>query len=178
MAITIVDTETTDLVMAEGSDIALQPQIIEIYALQVDKDFNFIREIDTLVRPTRPIPTFITKLTGINDQMVANAPTFAEVYRKLVGVFLGSHTMVAHNLPFDLDMMILELRRIGKEKAFPYPPIQFCTVEQSMHLKGHRLKNSELLELAGGGDIDGAHRAKADVLGTFTSYKWLNRNKQ
>ena len=57
---------------------------------------------------------------------------------------------------------------------FPYAPIQFCTLEQSMHIKGHRLKNSELYTIATGKEIENAHQAKADVLATYESYKWLN----
>jgi len=145
--------------------------------MQVDNNFNFVNDFDTLVKPPVPISSLITKLTGITNEMVEDAPTFLEVYKKIIRVFGCSHTVVAHNLTFDEGVLITELKRIGKEYHFPYPPIKFCTVEQSMHIKGFRLKNNELYELATGKTINGAHRAKADVLATFESFKWLKEKK-
>lgn len=171
--ITIFDSETTGLIKAKGSDQLHQPHLTEIYAMQVDEKFNLIKEFETLIKPPIPIPSFLEKQIGITNQMVANAPTFIQVYKHIMNVFFKSHTVVAHNLTFDEGVLINELRRIGKEHHFPYPPIKFCTVEQSMHIKGHRLKNAELYKIATGKEIEGAHRAKNDVLATFESYKWL-----
>jgi len=173
MYTTTIDTETTGLIEAEGTDLSLQPFLTEIYAMQTDAEGNIIKEVETLIKPPIPVPAIITKITGITDFDLKDAPTFIEVYKDLVEVFFCSHTMVAHNLSFDEGMLILELQRIGKEHHFPYCPIKYCTVEQSMHLKGHRLKNSELYQIATGKEIVGAHRAKADVLATYESYKWL-----
>ncbi len=173
MYTTIFDLETTGLREAKGSDQLHQPHIIEIYAMQVDGKGKLIREIDTLIRPPKPVQPHITKITGIDDDMLVNKPSFLQVYKQIMQVFFMSHTIVAHNLSFDEGVLIEELRRIGKEHHFPYPPIKFCTVEQSMHLKGHRLKNSELYEMATGKTLEGAHRAKADVLATYESYKFL-----
>lgn len=171
--ITIFDQETTGLIRAKGSDQLHQPHLTEIYAMQVDNDFNFVREFEALIKPPVPIPGFLEKQIGITNEMVRNAPTFIEVYKEITNVFFQSWTVVAHNLSFDESVLIEELKRIGKEYHFPYPPIKYCTVEQSMHLKGHRLKNDELYFLATGKRIEGAHRAKADVLATFESFKWL-----
>jgi len=175
--ITILDLETTGLVGAKGKDQLHQPHITEFYAMQVDNNLKFVRDFDTFIKPPVPIPSHITKITGIDDEMVANAPTFLQVYKKIIEVFFCSHTIVAHNLSFDEEVLITELKRIGKEYHFPYPPIKFCTVEQSMHIKGHRLKNNELYNIATGKDIENAHRAKNDVLATFESYKWLRNQK-
>ncbi|MCP3685789.1 MAG: 3'-5' exonuclease [bacterium] len=175
---TVYDTETTGLLKAEGTDIMLQPYITEIYAAQIDDSGKIVTELETLVKPPIPIPDFITKKTGISDYDVKDAPEFHEIYRNLVNVFFKSHTMIAHNLPFDLGMIVYELRRMGKEHDFPYPPMKFCTIEQSMHIKGHRLKNAELYEIATGKTLEDAHRAKNDVLATYESYKWLMENGQ
>lgn len=173
MYTTIFDTETTGLLQAEGTPLSLQPHITEIYALQVDDNGNKFTELSTFVKPPIPIPEFITKITGITDADVADAPTFPQIFRRIVEVFFNSHTIVAHNLSFDEGVLIAEFQRIGKEYHFPYPPIKFCTVEQSMWVKGHRLKNSELYHIATGKEIHCAHRAKNDVLATYDSYKWL-----
>jgi len=173
MYTTIFDQETTGLLRPEGSDERLQPHLTEIYAMQVNKKGELIREFESLIKPPIPIPTFLEKQIGITNEMVKNAPTFIEVYKEIMKVFFCSHTVVAHNLTFDEGVLIHELRRIGKEHHFPYPPIKYCTVEQSMHIKGHRLKNSELYKIATGKEIIGAHRAKVDVMATYESYKWL-----
>ena len=173
MYTTIFDLETTGLLEADGTPLALQPHITEIYAMQVDDEGNLIKEIDTLIKPPIPLPAIITKITGLTDHMFKDSPVFAEVYKDIIEVFLCSHTMVAHNLSFDQGMLLNELRRLGKEFHFPFPPIKFCTVEQSMHIKGHRLKNSELYKEATGKEMVGAHRAKVDVLDTYESFKWL-----
>lgn len=175
--ITIFDLETTGLVGAKGKEQLHQPHITEFYGVQLDNNLKFVRDFDTLIKPPVPIPEHLEKMIGITNEMVANAQTFLEVYKKIIRVFLGSHTIVAHNLSFDENVLITELKRIGKEYHFPYPPMKFCTVEQSMHVKGYRLKNSELYKIATGKTITGAHRAKNDVKATFQSYKWLKEKK-
>jgi DNA polymerase III epsilon subunit-like protein len=170
---TIFDQETTGLVKAEGTDLLHQPYLIEIYAMQFDKNFNKVKEFESYIKPPKPLPAIITKITGITDADLADAPSFIEVYRDIIDVFFGSHTIIAHNLSFDEQVLIFELRRIGKEHHFPYPPIKYCTVEQSMWIKGHRLKNSELYEIATGKQMGEAHRARWDVKATFESHKWL-----
>ena len=175
----ILDTETTGLNKPEGNDLSVQPHMIEIYAMQVKDDGTLVRELDTLIKPPIPIPLELTKhVHGISDFDVKDAPAFVDIYKQLINVFFGSHTAVAHNLSFDLKIIINELKRIGKEYAFPYPPINFCTVEQSMHLKGYRLKNSELYMLATGKEMENAHRAKPDVLALYESYKFLTPKRR
>lgn len=177
MFITIFDQETTGLIKPKGSDLPHQPYLTEIYVMQVDNKGNLIRDFGTLIKPPVSIPSFLEKQIGITNEMVINAPTFLQIYKNIIEVFFCSHTIVAHNLTFDEGVLIHELKRIGKEHHFPYPPIKFCTVEQSMHIKGHRLKNSELYTLATGKEIVGAHRAKVDTLATYESYKWLKSQK-
>jgi len=173
MNITIFDLETTGLVKAKGSDQITQPYITEFFALKINTKDGSKQEFETYIKPPIPIPKFLEKQIGITNQMVANAPTFLDVYKMITKAFFCSHTMVAHNLPFDLEVLRLELARIKKEHQFPYPPIHFCTVEQSMHIKGHRLKNSELYEIATGKKLVDAHKARNDVMATYESYKWL-----
>ena len=175
--ITILDLETTGLVGAKGKDQLYQPHITEFYAMQVDNKFNLVRDFETFIKPPIPIPQHIEKLIGVTNEMVKNAPTFLQVYKKIIRVFLGSHTIVAHNLSFDEEVLITELKRIGKQYHFPYPPIKFCTVEQSIHIKGHGLKNGELYKIATGKEIVNANSAKYDVLATFESFKWLRSQK-
>jgi DNA polymerase-3 subunit epsilon len=54
-----------------------------------------------LVNPERHIPSFITKLTGISNDMVEQAPTIQQILPDFVS-FLGEDIFVAHNISFDL----------------------------------------------------------------------------
>ena len=176
--LTIFDTETTGLLLPKGNPLSLQPYITEIYAAQLNDDLEIVREFESLVKPPVSLSKKITEITGLTDDDLKNAPTFKEIYEDLLSVFWGSHTVIAHNLQFDERMLINELKRIGKVYAFPYPPRKFCTVEQTMHLKGRRIKNNELYFLATGKELVNAHRAKNDVMALLESYKWVAAQQQ
>ncbi|MBN2258167.1 MAG: DEAD/DEAH box helicase family protein [Anaerolineaceae bacterium] len=91
-----LDLETT------GLD-AQSDAIIEIGAVR----FSGHRKEDewsTLLNPRRPIPAFITQLTGITNQMVMHAPTLAEVLPKLEQ-FVGRDPVLGHNVQFDLGFL-------------------------------------------------------------------------
>ena len=62
----------------------------------------------TLINPGRPIPPFISELTGIDDGMVARAPRLSEALGALVD-FVGDAPLIGHNVGFDLAF----LRRKG-----------------------------------------------------------------
>ena len=174
MSTIVIDTETTGLLQPLGTAIEYQPYIVEICAVRVNDNFQCTGELITLIKPPIPISKQVSKIHGITDAAVETALPFAKIYRPLVDLFLGCHTLVAHNAPFDVTMIDLELCRLDKQRQFPWPPIHFCTVEQSLHLKGHRLKLSELYELATGkSEIAGAHRAENDVAALTECYRWL-----
>lgn len=167
------DTETTGLLKTDAIDLNLQPHIIELYIIKTEDDFTFIDEIDTFIKPPVPISEEITRITGIDNLMVANAPTFVEVYPDLVSLCLGQETIVGHNLPFDMGMIYCELARMNVEFKFPWPHNWVCTIERSMSIEHKRLKLGYLHELATGNPHQGAHRAKADTHATARCYFWL-----
>jgi ATP-dependent DNA helicase DinG len=84
----------------------LDPQreaILEIGAVR----FNGRRveqEWSTLVNPGRPVPGFITQLTGISNQMVAHAPPISDVRAELAD-FVGDAVIIGHNVRFDLSFL-------------------------------------------------------------------------
>lgn len=171
-----IDTETTDLLKPIGTPLNLQPHIIEIYAAQINLTTNeIIREVDTLIKPPVPILEHITKINGITNDMVKDAPLFVEVFPEIVKVFFGAWEIFGANVSFDEGILITEFQRLGKEHHFPYSPQKFCIIEQSMHIKGYRMKNSELYKMATGKEIVGIHRAKADLMATYEVYKWLKK---
>ena len=169
----VFDTETTGLLNPELADINQQPHIIEICCMKIDDEYNLIDEVSTFVKPPIPIPDKITKITGINDEMVKDAPSFREVYETLKDFFIGVDEMIAHNLSFDRSMVANELLRIDKLLHFPWPYIHTCTVEKSMGIEQRRINLNTLHKYATGKDIVGAHRAKDDVKALVRSYFWL-----
>jgi len=169
-----IDTETTGLLKPDVADLSLQPSITEICAIRLDDDYEFLGQVNTLINPEVEIPEFITKITGIDAELVKDKPTFIEVYDELVDLFLGEQVVVAHNAPFDMGMLWTGLARHGLEYKFPWPPIWQCTAEASMKIEGRRLKLRDLHELATGRKHEeGAHRADADVHALIRCHKWL-----
>jgi DNA polymerase-3 subunit epsilon/ATP-dependent DNA helicase DinG len=66
------------------------------------------REWSSLINPGRPLPPFITQLTGIDDSMLAGAPRMRDVVDQLRG-FVGEDPILGHQVEFDLSF----LRRRG-----------------------------------------------------------------
>lgn len=95
-SIVALDIETTGLDPYNDA-------IIEIGAVL----FNGHRvegEWSSLINPRRPIPPFITQLTGITNEMVRNAPTLPGVLHELVD-FVGDAPILGHNVRFDLSFL-------------------------------------------------------------------------
>lgn len=169
-----VDTETTGLLRAVGSE--RQPYLTELCAIKTDHKFKIIDEFTTFISSPEPLPYFITKITGIDDQMLISAPPFKKIYKPLKSFFVGVDIFVGHNAMFDYRMIEEQAKRIDKKQFLPINVK--CTIEMSMHIKGYRLKLDELYFLATGEpSIPGQHRAKNDVLATIKCYKWLNKNR-
>lgn len=63
----------------------------------------------SLVNPQAPIPQYITALTGISDDMVADAPTFKEI-ADIVHRFTEDTVFVAHNVNFDYNVLKMNFR--------------------------------------------------------------------
>ena len=147
----VLDLETT------GGN-ALHDRITEIAAVRVENGIETARW-STLVNPRVRIPPFIQALTGINDAMVATAPSFDEVAKDLLEILDGA-VFVAHNVRFDHGFVQNELARL--EIAFKVKTL--CTVRLSRKLypqhKGHGL--DAILQRHGLHTI-ARHRAMGDV---------------
>src|SRR5690349_23365038 len=87
----VVDLETTG-----GAE---EDTITEFGAVKV-RGGEVLGEFQTLVNPRTAIPPLIAVLTGITNQMVAAAPTLAQVLPAFLA-FAGQSVIVAHNAAFD-----------------------------------------------------------------------------
>ncbi|MEK7874651.1 MAG: 3'-5' exonuclease, partial [Pseudomonadota bacterium] len=86
-------------------------RITEIGLIEVERG-RLVGEWSTLINPQARIPPFIEALTGISNDMVALAPTFAEVARELKAR-LDGRLLVAHNARFDYGFLKNEFSRLG-----------------------------------------------------------------
>lgn len=103
-------------------------RITEIGLIEVAGS-QLVQEWSTLVDPQRAIPSAVVSLTGITDQMVAQAPTFADISAELLERLEG-RLLVAHNARFDYGFLRAEFRRQGVR----YRSRVLCTVRLSRAL--------------------------------------------
>jgi DNA polymerase-3 subunit epsilon len=103
----VVDLETTGT-----GDSA---EITEIGAVLIQNG-ETIGEFRTFVQPSGHIPAYITTLTGITDQMVADAPHIGEALASFLQ-FANSSVLVAHNARFDVGF----LKRACAALDYPWP---------------------------------------------------------
>lgn len=167
------DTETTGLLRPAATELWLQPRIIEIYVSKLDDNFNLTDEFESYVNPDVPIPEEVSKITGICDDHVRNAPKFIEIYEELCNFFRGEDVIYAHNCTFDINMLVNSLRMHNLEYNFPWPSQHRCTVEISQCIENKRLSLEKLCAIAGV-RYEKGHRAKNDVLMMNECIKWLH----
>ena len=118
----IVDIETTGG-NASGS------RITEI-AIIIHDGKNVIDRYETLVNPEKDIPLSIFGLTGINNEMVANAPIFDDISEKVLEM-LTDRIFVAHNVNFDYSFVHHQLEQAG----FKWSAKKLCTVRAARKIK-------------------------------------------
>lgn len=87
----MLDTETTDLEDAEVVEIA----IVDVQGTPV---------LNSLVRPTIPIPEEAIAIHGITDEMVKDAPTFPDIYPQIVTTLVGKEVLI-YNASFDISIL-------------------------------------------------------------------------
>ncbi len=150
----VIDVETT------GGNF-VNERLTEI-AIYLHDGERIVDEFSTLLNPEQPIPYMITRITGINNAMVANAPRFCEVARRIVEMTEGA-TFVGHNASFDYNFIRHEFKRLG----YNYRRPTICTVKMSRKLLPGKQSYS-LGKLCNelGIVIENRHRAAGDALAT------------
>jgi DNA polymerase-3 subunit epsilon len=132
-----------------------------------------VAQWQSLINPQRRIPQNITSLTGIDNDMVAQAPLFAEVADD-IDTFTEGCVFVAHNVNFDYGFIKEEFNRL--ERRFRRPKL--CTVrEMRKHYKG--LPSYSLANLTKHFSIDMQrhHRAMSDAIAAGELLNMVNEKR-
>lgn len=157
----ILDIETTGGKFNEEG-------ITEIAIYKFD-GHKVVDQFISLINPEQPIQPFVIGLTGINNEMLRNAPKFYEVAKRIVEI-TNDCILVAHNANFDHRILRLEFRRLG----FEYDRKTLCTVELSKKLIPDQNSYSlGKLVRALGIPLSDRHRANGDAMATVKLFKML-----
>jgi DNA polymerase-3 subunit epsilon len=161
----VVDVETTG---------GRQPQhrITEIGAVKMING-EIVDTWSSLINPQRHISKFITKFTGISNDMVKDAPLFSEVADSL-SEFMQNCVFVAHNVNFDYGFFKQEYQRIDRYFKMP----KLCTVRETRKyfpgLKSYSLGNlCATFEIP----LESHHRALCDAEAAAALLKMILNKK-
>lgn len=150
----IIDIETT-------GGVAKRDRITEI-AIVISDGKKILDQYDTLINPGISIPYHITRITGITDDMVADAPRFHEVAKKIVEMTEDT-IFVAHNVSFDYGFIQNAFASLG----YSFSKRRLCTVKMSRktfpglksYALGSLIKHFNI-------QVNNRHRALDDTLAT------------
>jgi DNA polymerase III epsilon subunit family exonuclease len=162
----VVDIEATGAKMPPN-------RIIELGAYRV-RGRKIVDSFLSLVNPEISIPRFVIALTGITNEMVKQAPLFAEVAPRWLE-FIQDAVLIAHNAPFDTSFLNHEIARVYPGHRMVNPHL--CTVLLSRRtlpgLTNYRLDTvAEHFSIP----IFDRHRAGSDALATAKVFiRILNR---
>lgn len=149
----VCDLETTGLN-------PISDRIIEIGLVRIQQG-QIADKYHALVNPGMVLPLRIKRLTGLDDEVLVNAPPISEVINDVVD-YIGNSSIVGHNIRFDLDFL-------SAAHGLPLDNPHYDTIELARLLVpdalGYRL---ESLCAGLGISFDGSHRALKDAMATAT----------
>ena len=158
----------------------MRAEIIELGALLLDPGESTVGVVSTLVRPMRPIPALVSRLTGLHDDDVADAPRLIAIRDALRGALEG-RVLVAHQADFERAFLSREIDRgLGAARyldtqeilAFTHPDAPDLRLETFTRLLLDREERHRALDDA----LDAAavldRLARDATLGTRLSPSW------
>lgn len=152
---TVIDVETTGL--QPGKD-----KLIEVSAVRI-RDGNVTETFQHYINPYIPVPEDTP--TNLTNDFLQNYPTADTVLPQFL-TFLGSDTLVGHNITFDLGFL-----RTESGKFIPNDTIDTCTMSRRcLELPDYKL--STLCDFFGI-QHDSDHTANGDCLSAFELYERL-----
>ncbi|WP_110113090.1 exonuclease domain-containing protein [Bacillus sp. CGMCC 1.16541] len=164
----IVDIETTGLSPYECEIIELAIVLCS-YDSHTGKVLEMVDEYAGFHMPATPIPSYITRLTGITNNMVQNEVLDDE---KVVSLFRKADMIIAHNASFDRGFLIKRYPELFEKKwhcsmrAVKWKEYGFFTKKLTTLLDAHNIGREQ------------AHRAMDDVKATLQLLTYQNPNGQ
>ena len=162
----------TDYVVLDLETTGLDPtwnEIIEIGAIRV-RNLDIVDTFSQLIKPSEPIDDFIAELTGITNEMVADAPSIEEVLPGFLQ-FVGNDIVVGHNVNFDINFLYDNCVQIlGHGFTNDYVDTMRLSRRLFPEERHHRLSD---LEKRFSLHNEAAHRALSDVMLTNQCLEYL-----
>ena len=164
-------TKITDYVVMDLETTGLSPktdQIIEIGMIRVSGG-QLADRFSRLVNPGIPLSSKIKKLTGLSDELLANASLFSGIAESVVD-FINGSTIVGHNITFDLSFLEEALSRCGIHTQFTYLDTLALSRRAFPNYSSHTLETmNSCLSLYDGP----SHRALDDALCTQALFRHI-----
>ena len=152
----VIDIETT------GLDYSYD-EIIEISATKVVGG-KFADTYSQLVKPEEPVSDFITKLTGISNEMLADQPAISDALPQFLD-FVGSSLLVGYNVNFDINFLYDAAKKL-LDIEFNNDFVDVLRIARRIHPELPRRKLKDMVAYYKLDDI-GSHRAEADSIQTY-----------
>lgn len=171
----VIDTETTGLT-------ASKDEIIEVAAIKFE-DWLPICKFSTLIKPKKEIPLEITDISGITNDMVADAPAIQEIIPAL-NDFIGNSPIVGHNLLFDIKFLYKNGLDLFSVKHKFYDTLDLAQKvlkkqknesDYAYDVKNHKL--TTLCDYYSIRDNSLSHRATSDCLATGILFNILVKSR-
>ena len=163
----ILDTETTGL----GDD----AEVVELAVI----DCAGVVLLDTLVRPSGPVPAEAGAIHGITDAMLADAPTWSEIHARFCGLVEGRQVVI-YSREFDTRVITQTARRYGLPAPQGFdlvldPGRIHCAMQAYAEFRGewsaekgrYRWQKLSAAAQQQGVTVTNAHRALGDCLMTL-----------
>lgn len=155
-----LDIETTGLS-------AQKDELIELSAIRVSTDFQKdIALFDELVKPNQEISPFITRLTGISNEMVRTAKTVDEIHEDFKKFLKPNDIICGHNIMFDIGFLREKGFAIENEHLDTFPLSNILLPNEPSYSLEILTKRFEI-------EHENAHRALADVRANLELFKEL-----
>ena len=158
----VFDWETTGLTLHESAPLEDQPRALEFGGVLINEGGEFVERVGIIINPGIPLDADITRITGLTDADVIDAPRIDVVIPQLRRLFSEAQLAIAHNLGFDKSILKFELARLGITD-FPWPERELCTVQAHAPLWGRRPKLKELYLHVLDRPLGQTHRALDDA---------------
>jgi DNA polymerase-3 subunit epsilon len=143
--------------------------IIEVGAVKVSQD-KIVSIFQSLVKPLNPINNYITRLTGLTNQMLNNAQSIENILDAL-NAFIGESILIGHNINSDINFLYDHC-----ERYLHYPLTNdYIDIRDLFKSRQHSVLSPKLTEVCEKCAIQNtnAHRALSDCLSAYNLYQSL-----